>query len=61
MKNDDRQELIDLLTTACALLEIEANDHDQNHVAERDRRKSIAVTLRSFTLRARNTIKGVSQ
>jgi hypothetical protein len=51
-----RDELVHYLTIACALLEVETNAYDFGHETDRDKRKAIARSLRSFTNKARSKI-----
>jgi hypothetical protein len=49
---------LNLLWEACALLSIEARDHERNAKLEADRRAAIAETLRAFIAKA-STAMGV--
>jgi hypothetical protein len=43
---------LNLLWEACALLSIEASDHEHNKRLDKDRRAAIAETLRAFIVKA---------
>jgi hypothetical protein len=43
---------LNLLWEACALLSIEASDHEHNKKLDKDRRAAIAGTLRAFIIKA---------
>lgn len=55
----ERKELSDLLTDACALIEIEASDHKTDHKPTHQQRKDIASTLLRFTTKARGYLSAV--
>ena len=48
---------INILWEACALLSVEASDHEQNKRLDKDRRKAVADTLRAFIAKAQNMMK----
>jgi hypothetical protein len=52
---------LNLLWEACALLSIEAKDHEHNTRLDKDRRAAIAETLRGFITKACKTmgVKGL--
>jgi hypothetical protein len=43
---------LNLLWEACALLSIEASDHEHNKRLDKDRRLAVAQTLRAFIIKA---------
>jgi hypothetical protein len=46
------QSELNLLWEACALLSIEASDHEHNKRLDKDRRLAVAETLRGFIVKA---------
>jgi hypothetical protein len=49
---DQKPSVAETLRTAMALLMVEADDHDENRVIDRERRKNIAKLIRDFINRA---------